>query len=381
MGKRTSLTVALAMLVGVGGCDTATSIAPSDLAEDAAAAGPAALQADATELTRGLAGALREEPVRQAVLQAMRGSPFNEHKLDLVGFLESADGAVVREAVARSLGVSGDHLGAMTSRLPAFDFYVPSREDRLTWRGDDEVAVAYVLEADATEAQAYDPSGLSFTVSAGDELAHTLLLLEPADFKTHRYPRQAASRGDVIQDAGDADGGVWVSFVADGQLVEVDVSKAIAEAVEAGVLQDCEDRLDVGGLAFTLPDCGGGGGGGGGNTETYNDSFTVFFSDGFGSNEVEMRSRGVVNSNYVTSEYVLRRTGINPYVSYYTGAVALPNWYPEQSGWEVWVELWETDLVGDDYYGTQSWAYGQNDQTFNWVYFFTSYGFGRFFWQ
>lgn len=87
-------------------------------------------------LSRSIAVSMAQSGVRSAVRDAMRSSRLTEHKLSLQGFLASVEGSSLLRGAAAVQGVSPQEFSGLIARLPELDFYVPRREQRLSWRGN-----------------------------------------------------------------------------------------------------------------------------------------------------------------------------------------------------------------------------------------------------
>ena len=166
-------------------------------------------------VARALALALKDTKVRAAVRDAMRASPWVEHKLVLQDFVTTPAGQELLRAAARASGEPTSALASAVSSLPLLDFYVPLRADRLSWRGTDNVTVAVALGRDLSTVTAYDVQGRTrqhtgrnrapSKVSSGP----VLILLHRAETKGERINPQAAAPGEVIQDANDGEIAVY----------------------------------------------------------------------------------------------------------------------------------------------------------------------------
>ena len=208
MHKAIRLVLGAVGLVGAAGCSSDRALPVSSTV----VASTRALDSDTRSggLAASMARALAEASVRHAVLQALRSSPWVEHKLVLQEFVLTSAGSHFVAAVARAQGVSEREIRSQIAALPALDFYVPSREERLTWRGEDVVRVA-IATSTAAPAVAFRPDGSAVPFLSAHAPGSVLLLLHPAEPKGRRMKQQAARVGATIQDADDGD--VSVQFV------------------------------------------------------------------------------------------------------------------------------------------------------------------------
>lgn len=205
MKRRRELAAIVAALVAAVACDGATAPVAPHAADDArltVAAMNNPLSPDQV-IARGLALALGDRAVREAVRDAMRASPLTEHKLVLQDFVGTDPGALVVRAVAARLGVGVDSVGAIIAALPALDFYVPGRDQRRSWRATPDVLVAAVLGPDRSVVTGHDVRGVAREVRSGAR--SPVIMLHPAEPKARRVGPQPLRPGDVIQEEGDGE--------------------------------------------------------------------------------------------------------------------------------------------------------------------------------
>lgn len=93
------------------------------------------------ELSRGLALALDDAPLRQRMLEDMRDSPFPEHSLPLQDYLASEGGRDLAAAAARELGISAEELHARLEEQQDLQIFMPSILQRGLWKGEGPVTV------------------------------------------------------------------------------------------------------------------------------------------------------------------------------------------------------------------------------------------------
>ena len=169
--------------------------------------------------------------VRAAVRDAMRASPLTEHKLALREFVATAQGEVLLMAAANEVGIGIDDLRASVAKLPDLDFYVPAREQRLTWQGGDDYLVAVSLDAHAPESgYRWDGRSVTLDLSRGVLPEQVVLMLQTAELKSRRIYPQPNGPGLTIQNPEDGQiGGSFVFTDASGttrtiQLADVAIS-------------------------------------------------------------------------------------------------------------------------------------------------------------
>lgn len=178
------------------------------------------------EVAAGIASAMGDASIRVSVLQAFRASDWVEHKLVLQDFVTTPAGKALVALAARSRGVTAAEFSALINSLPLLDFYVPSREERLSWTGNNNVSVALSLAMNAVPASAYTSDGTTIPYSSSHEAGRVLVLLHPAEAKGRRMKRQAASEGATIQDTDDGDIGVqYIQSLGNGDSVVYDLQR------------------------------------------------------------------------------------------------------------------------------------------------------------
>jgi len=158
---------ATAVVVLFTGCDAADSVGPSARdAEDS----PPALEARVDTMARLLATSMSREDVRQAVLAALRESPWVEHKIRLSDLFAGDDGRALLHTIAAQEGMTAEALSARVALLPPLDLYIPSTASRRSWRGGPDIAVVSAAREDRTMLTAYDIAGGSRQVRSGERV-------------------------------------------------------------------------------------------------------------------------------------------------------------------------------------------------------------------
>jgi len=216
------------------------------------------------DLARTVALGLHDARERAHVIRAMRGSPFNERKLDLQTFLDTPAGrALVEEAEARGGLTRADIDEALGSFPEGLDFYVSSDAQRRAWVGNGDILVGGVERVDAAEAVAFDADGHSHRITTVDLPGYAAVFsIHPAEPRIEAT-RQQSDTGESIEDA------------------------QLAEVVDGSANQICPDPETCGG--------GGGGGGSGGGGSGTGDAFTMVnriypdFHDGVLGGDLELK--------------------------------------------------------------------------------------------
>ena len=156
------------MFLGIGCNGEETNSAPSESESTPALATARTASAEADQLARAFSAALAAPVVRLKVRDAMRASLLTEHKLVLRDFMTTSAGNALLSAAALSLHTNIAGVKEMIQRLPPLDFYVPARQHRLSWRGEDNLIVAASVTTTApTTAYAIGGRTVGLKLSAG----------------------------------------------------------------------------------------------------------------------------------------------------------------------------------------------------------------------
>lgn len=265
----------------------------------------------------------------------MRASRVTEHKLVLQEFVRTPAGQHMLRAAAAASGTTVSGLAGQIAELPAMDFYAPFREHRASWRGSTDVVVAATLDENAVNVLAYGTDGARVALDARDGVpGRPLLLLHPAERKSPRFNPQPDTPGDVIQDFGDGESSGTININCTG----------------------CEVDHNPG------ESSGGGGGGSTAPADTaWVEDLWVSNRDGFGANEIELRTRFFRNGIEIASR-TARFEGIQPEIWYHPHALLMHQRPQEGSGDYFRVRVVETDAFDSDDYGTRNFYATDNNQ-------------------
>jgi len=261
-------------------------------------------EADAHQLARAFAMAMADADVRAHVRNALRASPYVEHKLLLQEFVQTPSGRHLVEAAGRTSGLGRSGVEQLVAGLPAMDFYAPFREHRLSWKGTEDVVVGATMNQKNSRFTAFAAAGTSVGYDAATGAPKSaVLIFHPAEVKDLRINRQRALQGDVIQDPDDGEiGGAILEYVADGSVVERQLADLSANELGLMYIQPPDCHEPHSGVEVRAM-CGGGGGSTGG---TVFQRFRIYFEDGVGSAEVRFRT--FTSANQVGSAF--RLTGL-----------------------------------------------------------------------
>ncbi len=159
------------------------------------------------------------------MLQAFRASPWVEHKLVLQEFITTTAGRELVAAAAAARGVTPAEFTRQINALPLLDFYVSSRLDRLSWRGEGTVGVALSTTM-AAPLWAHTSEGTAIPFASARVAGRVLVALHPVEVRGRRMKPQASVSGSTIQDADDVDIGIqFIQMLSSGDTVVHDLQK------------------------------------------------------------------------------------------------------------------------------------------------------------
>lgn len=318
MKSRLKLTVLLCTTFLAFGCadDAVTPVTPAE-----------------QEITRALAMALGDSDVRAQVRDAMRASPFTEHKLVLQDFIKTPNGQHMLDVAARTAGVERVTIEQLISQLPKMDFYMPVREHRLTWRATPDVVLATEF-ADTPPINGYTTDGRPVRTDFihSSTPGRAILVMHPAEPKSIRINPQASVPGEVIQELDDGElGGTIITRNSDGSTSVIEMATMAADEPP---LSPCPDYDGVG-------------------PATYLKGF--YINDPLGENgSLELRIKAAKQLSSLEKNIIL--TGLAPYQQYCVWEHILDAVPDGPFGPNVSVQAWESDATewfygDDDYYG------------------------------
>jgi hypothetical protein len=359
-----------AVVLGLMACsDTPTS--PPNVAPPIAASSQAA---SLTAVSRAVAVALGDVAVRQQVRDAMRISPLSYHKLILQEYLAGA-GSGIAPRIAAAAGVSIAELNGVLASLPAMDFFVPSRNDRLTWRATSGLLVGSTMDRGHAESVvAYSVSGVERTLSRDTGApSEAFFLLSPSNSRFIRYNPQPIGAGLTIQDPGDGEEAGSITYtLLDGEQETLQVADILSGRTRIPPLRK---------MVACDPDCGGGGGGsyGGGTAidTTYIRAFEIYWDDWYemGGHEVRWSATLYQNNAYVL-HFDYRRDGIEA-CDFATRQGQCIAWQSNEPGVYLWTDnrlrtnytndyihlaVFEENWQWEEQHGTTDYYFNQNAQ-------------------
>ena len=187
--------------------------------------------------------------VRLDVLEAMRASPRVDHSLILGNYLLQPSAEELLDRSADALGMTGPEFLALVRGLGELEFLVPITRHRLTWTGSANVAVAAHWNSDVLDILVYEPWGEWLEVLEEEDWQalhgyQALFMVRPRETDGTRIGRQPDVPGAVIQDPGDGQRSVVLSWqVAGGEEVTFDVGQFGSSAeFHAAVAETMETR-------------------------------------------------------------------------------------------------------------------------------------------
>lgn len=352
----------LAMLLVGGtlfaaGCDSITE--PQALRTPAADANVtvAAAQADFDAVARAMAVAMQDRSVRIAVRDAMRDSPWNEHKVVLQELLAAPEGGAVLAAAAAAAGKTPAQLMAVLATMPALDFYAPSRDVRRTWQGTPNVVVTGTQNPEAGRFVTFGTDGQQ---AAAASRGQAVLMLHPAEPKLRRSRPQARGQGEVIQAPGDGERAETVTwFYPNGDSVVVTVDDVVAGREPSFSVVGTGTILTAGTVTPTPVNPSP-------STYAYLDEFDLNFGDGAGNVELRIEARfyGPAGDYYGMARYSNNEVADGAHV--YPSIPLIAHIPPVETDARIYINVWEDDCGcwgnDDDHYGGRDYKWNDRDQ-------------------
>ena len=310
------------LLSGLAATAVLLSLACADRvgSPDNRSANNASLTRAVLHVARALAPGFNSPEARTAVLQAMRGSLYAEHKLILHDFVRTPEGEIFLAAAVPDRRARTALLESIDG-LPPMDFYVPFKQQRLSWRGEPTVAVAATMDVNDSRLTAYAPSGTEMVVDARLGAPEMILLvIHPSEVRVARSSTASTRRGHTIQDADEVPMAPMIMTEARGALAAVSSGEGPPPAPPA-------DTTRLG-------------------------WFMIYFDDmeGIGSSEVEFRSHFFVGGVMCCGR-TIRYEGVDTWELVDGRQRAVNFNVAREPGQYIETKLWETDLGADQMYG------------------------------
>jgi len=332
--------VAAVLICGAGCRDAA---GPFDLASANSSishsTGARDLDSQLGQVAHAIALAMRRPEVRAHVRNSMRASPWTEHKLELLEYLESPAGKHLLRAAAAGADVTPAAFLDNVRQLPALDFYAPFREARIRWRGGAEVLVGATSDIKRNSLVAYRTDGTAVVLQQTDGIpAQPLLIIHLAEAKGLRDRPQAEVAGDAIQDFGDGEISIMNIDGGDTDIPTCDEAGGCGPDYQNG----SPPAADT----------------------TFIDAVQQHgWGDGWGgSSEIEFRGKLMDSANGVLAEGRRRITGIYKEVVYYPHVRLMAAELPATGSYRIEIQVWETDVWDDDFEGKRDFFYADRGQ-------------------
>lgn len=358
MHRNFRVTALLGAALASYGCSDATG--PLDLStnrpstEAVASRTLAEQEAVLQQVVRGVAIALNDERVRLAVRDAMRDSPWNEHKLIFQEFITTTAGAGLVDAAGAAAGLSRAEFLANVAKLPSLDFYFVHGTQRRTWRGTPGVVVGATLNSDNGTHYRFDSRGAAVAAPGrAGAPGYPLVALIPAESKAVRQNPQPKGQGNVIEAENDgqrAESFKWIEpngTVLTANLTDIRAGRDPRFTVLMNSSATAGTRLDC--IVSTIRD----GGEFAGNVEL------EVYAKFYGPDGAQLGTGVYKNHEFPEAPRDGSVTRC-PAVTLVTRVI------PEQSTAKINLELWEDDCDcwgnGDDFYGRRDFFWNDRAQ-------------------
>ena len=334
----------LVVLVGVTACSNATDPTLASLSRNVTPAAVTSKPASTLDsVAWAFAQGLRVPETRRMLRDEFRRSRLTEHKLDLQAFVATPSGQVFVSAAARASGIPQADLASMVARLPAMDFYVPSRHDRRTWNGAGQVVVLAAAGGDHARTLAYTTNGAAVVWDASDFGRGPVgILISAAEPKGIRADAQPDTPGEVIQDQDDGELSVThIEILANGDSIVRPVSS----------LRNSVGRL--GAVRHAIANVGGFGAGDIATSSSATYVWNMVVLNVCDNNNCaegnEFEWKAWPKCGVCVGEYKTRVQGIPSTVDQFLNVYLLPFTPGISNGIDV--QVYETDSGGDDFFG------------------------------
>lgn len=314
----------------------------------------AEVEVELQRVTRGVATALNDEVVRLAVRDAMRDSPWDEHQIVLQEFAGTPAGQPLVAAAARAAGESQEQFRSRLAKLPALDFYVPSRAQRQTWRGTPGVFVVASLNPEGGRVYGVGPDGQIREVqgrSGSGAPAGPVMVLHPAEFKAVRLNPQPKGQGEVIEAAYDGKAAYSYRWIEpDGQVITPNITDVLAGK---------DPRFTVVGEVSAMT-----------TLETRIDCIKIRFEDGdsvtAGDVELVLKAKFYDPDGRLNGTAEFRDSDFPELGSECPSVPLIARVIPDGGPAKINVEVWEDDCDcwgnNDDYYGNRDFVWTDRGQ-------------------
>ncbi|MFL5384785.1 MAG: hypothetical protein ACJ8GN_19860 [Longimicrobiaceae bacterium] len=151
-------------------------------------------------LAQALALALGDAAARAQLRNALRGSPWNEHKLVLGDYAATPEGQRLVAAAAAAAGVAPATVLDWIAAAGPMDFYLPLQPQRQSWAGSDNLVVGLNLDDDDPTLTGYAPDGSVVHLDARNGVpSRVVILLAPAEPKVRRVDAHGGAGGTATQ--------------------------------------------------------------------------------------------------------------------------------------------------------------------------------------
>ncbi len=182
-------------------------------------------------VARALAIALNDPNMRQLLKTHLRAAPYNEHKIELAGYLRRPEASPLLSKLANGAGQTASQMLATLQQVRSVELYMPVKAQRESWTGDTDLLVAAQL-VEHDPIMGFDRSGNGVAMDESGPPDQSTIAIVGAETRWNQPMSLVSSRN-----ANDLNG------QAIGTLVPF--KPTISNLVDCGT------------------DCGGGGGGGG----------------------------------------------------------------------------------------------------------------------
>lgn len=145
-------------------CSDSQSAPTAPASLNVAASAATSEQETLNQIARAVALALQDQGLRQRIKNDMRGSAYDEHKLDFRSYLHGQSGGILLAKMAKETGRSREELLALVGQVRPLEMYFPVKEHREDWTGGADLQVLGHLTASGDPTAAFALTGASVPV-------------------------------------------------------------------------------------------------------------------------------------------------------------------------------------------------------------------------
>lgn len=297
-------------------------------------------------IARAFAMALSEQAHRSTLVSAMRSSPKVDGQLDATILFSSPALRDLTRSIERANRWGSGGLVERLRRYSGLGVYIPFRNQRSRWTGDEAVLVAGMLNSENDTATAYSALGASMllTPAAARVGSSVVVLIAPKEASSDRT--QLRQFGPV-QEAGERGEEPDITYVSrSGDTTITSLSAVLSGTDPNFVIVSMSSESDTTRVDYLK---------------------VVGYEDGWGALEMRLKTKFYRPDGSLDGEITYAQNDVSPDQDYYPAAVLVHRRIPDASTAKIRIEVWEDDCGcfgnDDDYYGQRDFFVGDRGET------------------